>query len=462
MIDCIVRGGNVVTGGALQTLDVGIRDGRIACIGESLPADPGTVVLDATGLLVMPGLVDVHVHLRDPGLEHKEDFHSGTCAAAASGITTVVAQPNTNPAITTPDAFAQARASGERRAVVDFGISAAATEDNLPHLDALVDAGAFSIDFPLGGSGAALTVRSNATLVAILQAAARRGVVATVYTGDAEIGAAMRERLQAAGRRDALAYADAFPPEAELLGAGRLLAAAMTTGAHVHIRQVSCPETVAFARRLEPLLRPGALTIEVTPHHLYVDRSAIEALGVLAVMGPPLRTPADTAALRAALRSGAIDIVCTDHAPHGLAEKEAGREDVWKCPPGTPGLETMLPSLLAAVHRGEMDPVELVRVACERPAQIFGLAPRKGAIRPGADADLVVVDPAAPHPVDPRQFHSKAKYSPFIGELRGRVRWTLVRGTVVHDGDRPREEAIRVAPGYGRFIAPVRPRPASA
>ena len=455
-MDCIVKGGRVVAGGTVQALDIGIRAGRIAAIGEALEAGPGTRIIDATGLLVMPGLVDVHVHLRDPGLTHKEDFFSGSCAAASAGITTVVAQPNTQPAITTPETFAEARRIGERESIVDFGISAAATEENLAHLEALVDAGAFSIDFPLGGSGAALTVRSNATMVSILETVARLGTVATVYTGDADVGAAMRQRLQDAGRKDPLAYADAFPPAAELLGAGRLLAAAMATGAHVHIRQVSCPETVAFAASIRPLLRPGALTLEVTPHHLYVDRSAIEALGVLAVMGPPLRTPRDTAALRAALQAGDIDIVCTDHAPHGKAEKEAGRDDVWRCPPGTPGLETMLPSLLEAVHRGEMSVVELVRVACERPAEIFGLAPRKGAIRPGADADVVILDPDAVRPLDPDAFFSKAKYSPFQGTLRGRVHFTLVRGEVVFDGTRPAAEAVTVPRGHGQFVAPAR------
>jgi len=455
-MDTIVKGGRVVAGGVVQQLDVGLRAGRIACLAESLDANPGTRVIDASGLLVLPGLVDVHVHLRDPGLTHKEDFQSGTCAAAAAGITTVVAQPNTQPAITTVETFEEARRAGERGAIVDFGISAAATEENLDQLEALVRAGSFSIDFPLGGSGPALTVKSNGTMLSILEAVARLGTVATVYTGDAEVTAAVRQRLQDTGRRDPLAYADAFPPAAELVGAGRLLAGAMATGAHVHIRQVSCPQTVELAARIRPLLRPGSLTVEVTAHHLYVDRSAIERFGVLAIMGPPLRTPEDTAALRAALKRGDIDIVCTDHAPHGLSEKESGRDDVWRCPPGTPGLETLLPSLLDAVHRGEMDEVELVRVACERPAAIFGLSPRKGSIRPGADADLAIVDPGAVHPVDPARFRSKAKYSPFAGPLRGRVVRTIVRGEVVYDGDLPYDERIRVSPGYGRFLAPAR------
>ena len=373
MIECLIKNGRVVCAGTIQTIDIGIRDGRIACLGIDLPIAPGTAVIDASGLVVLPGLVDVHVHLRDPGFTHKEDFASGTRAAAASGITTVVAQPNTNPAITTPAAFATVREIGEHNAFVDFGISAAATEDNFGQLEALVRLGALSIDFALGGSAPALTVRSNATLLAILEAVARLGTLATVYTGDAEIGAAARQRLQAAGRKDPMAYADAFPAETELMGASRLLAAAIATRARIHIRQVSCPQTVELAQRMKPLLRPTQLTIEVTPHHLYLDRSAIETQGVHAIMGPPLRTPAEAAALRAALRCGAIDIVCTDHAPHLFDEKLSGEDDVWKCPPGTPGLETLLPSLLTAVHRGEMTLPELARVACEQPARIFGL-----------------------------------------------------------------------------------------
>jgi dihydroorotase len=455
MMDWIVKGGRVVTGGSVQALDIGIRGGRIACLGFGIPAGSGTKVLDATGLVVLPGLVDVHVHLRDPGLTHKEDFFSGSTAAASGGISTIVAQPNTNPAITTPKVFEQVRRIGEQHSVVDFGISAAATEDNLEHLEALVKAGSLSLDFPFGGSGPALIVRSNATMMNILNLVARMGTVATVYTGDSEIGAAERQRLQAAGRTDPLAFADAFPPASELVGAGRLLAAAMATGARVHIRQLSCPETVRIASVFRPLLRPGQLTIEVTPHHLYADRSAIEALGVLAIMGPPLRTPADNAALQEALHDGRIEIVATDHAPHLMSEKEAGRDDVWRCPPGTPGLETFLPSMLAAVYRGEMTLPELSRVACERPAEIFGLHDRKGSIRPGADADLVLVDPDAPHVVDPSRFFSKSRYSPFAGKtLRGKVHFTLVRGTVVYDGTRL-ADPIRVGPGHGRFVAPA-------
>lgn len=454
MIECVVKGGRVVCDGLVQLLDIGIRDGRIACLGTDLPSPAGTKVIDAAGLVVLPGLVDVHVHLRDPGFTHKEDFRSGTRAAAASGITTVVAQPNTNPAITTAASFDAVREIGERDAVVDFGITAAATEENVEQIVALVQRGAASIDLALGGSSAALTVRSNATLLAILSAVARCGSLATVYTADADIGTAARARLQALGRSDPLAFADAYPYETELVGASRLLTTAIATGARIHIRQVSCPQTVEFARRMEPMLRPGQLTIEVTPHHLYLDRSAIEAQGVRAVMGPPLRTPGDTAALRAALDSGAIDIVCTDHAPHLLAEKDAAARDVWSCPPGTPGLETLLPSLLAAVDRGEMSLTKLAAVACEQPARIFGLHARKGAIRVGADADLAIVDPAASWQVDPARFHSKAHYSPFSGTLRGQVHYTLVRGNIVYDAARS-AEPICVSRGFGRFVAPI-------
>lgn len=226
-----------------------------------------------------------------------------------------------------------------------------------------------------------------------------------------------------------MAYADAFPAETELMGASRLRAAAIATRACIHIRQLSCPQTVELAQRMKPLLKPTQLTIEVTPHHLYLDRSAIEAQGVPAIMGPPLRTRRKQP--RCARRCGAIDIVCTDHAPHLIDEKLSGEDDVWKCPPGTPGLETFLPSLLAAVHRGEMTLPELARVACEQPARFFGLYPRKGAIRSDSDADLGVIDPEAPWEVDPARFHTKARYSPFSGTLPGNVGHTLVRGQVV-------------------------------
>lgn len=449
MAETIVRGGRVVAGSKVERADIAIAAGRIEAIGPNLAAGRNTRVIAADGLVVLPGLVDAHVHLRDPGFTHKEDFHSGTRAAAGSGITTVVAQPNTLPAITTAAVFEEVKRIGAAGAIVDFGISAAATEDNLAELAPMVGAGALSIDFALGGSAPALTVRSNAKLVAILAEVARLRTIATVYTADADIGNAERDRLQAAGRRDPLAFADAFPGVTEALGAARLLAAALPTGARVHIRQISCPETLQVAAAFRPLLAPNQLTIEVTPHHLYVTRAVIEVQGPLAVMGPPLRTATDTAALREALRTGAIDIVCTDHAPHTIPEKEAGRDDVWKTAPGTPGLETLLPALLAAVHRGEMSLPELARVACERPAALFGLAPRKGAIRVGADADLVLVDPDAIHVVDPARFHSKAHYSPFVEPLRGRVHRTLVRGTTVYDGE------FQVERGFGHFLAPA-------
>ena len=229
-----------------------------------------------------------------------------------------------------------------------------------------------------------------------------------------------------------MAYADAFPAETELMGASRLLAAAIATRARIHIRQVSCPQTVELAQRMKPLLRPTQLTIEVTPHHLYLDRSAIETQGVHAIMGPPLRTPAEAAALRAALRCGAIDIVCTDHAPHLFDEKLSGEDDVWKCPPGTPGLETLLPSLLTAVHRGEMTLPELARVACEQPARIFGLYPRKGVIAPGSDADIVIYDPNKSQTLGIEMHHMAVDYSAYEGEkIDGKCDMVMSRGRIV-------------------------------
>jgi dihydroorotase-like cyclic amidohydrolase len=210
--DLVIKAGRVVTPEGLRKVDIGVVGEKIAELGQHLSVGPGGRELRADGLLVIPGLVDVHVHLRDPGFPAKEDFHSGTCAAAASGVTTIIAQPNTRPAVTDAVTFGEVRRIGEEKAVVDFGISAMATEENTTEIPELVAAGAASIDLALGGSSPETIVSSNAALLDIFAQVKETATLATVFCADANVAGAAKARLQREGRQAGRCRVDRHRP----------------------------------------------------------------------------------------------------------------------------------------------------------------------------------------------------------------------------------------------------------
>jgi dihydroorotase len=383
--------------------------------------------------------------MREPGYIHKEDFDTGSRAAAAGGVTTVMVMPTTNPATTTPDYFEEKIRSATGRAYVDFAIQAGIVE-NPSHIETLASLGAVSFELFLADVPPHLLTQDNGNLIDALSRIGRVGRVAGITPGDDAVVRWKTTQL-AKGNNDVLAFARSRPPVAEALGVARACMLAEETGCRVHIRQVSCVRSLEVIRHARN--RYKQITAEVTPHHLVLTEESLEQYGPFVKMLPPLRTSTDTESLWQALKDGTIDIVATDHAPHLQEEKEQGKTNIWKAPSGIPGLQTILPLMLDQVAKGCLTFVDLARLCSENPARIFGLFPRKGTLEPGSDADLVIVDPSRTMVIENMAQYSKAVITPFHGQrILGYPVLCMMRGHVIMcDGK------IEGNP-HGAFVAP--------
>jgi len=409
MYDLLVEGGMLVDGDELQRCTLAVTGGKVAALLSPSERNEGKEKLDVGGCLVLPGLVDAHVHFREPGLTHKEDFESGSRAAALGGVTTVMVMPTDSPMTQTPEQFAAKRRLAEGRCHVDFALQALLGPD-VSHVKALAGAGAVSFEIFLGLLGPGQKIDDDETLVAALKEVHEVGGVAGVTAFESS----------------------------EAAGMSRLLAAHRKAGGRMHLRQVSAAESIG-------VLGAQGVTSEVTPHNLLLTEETLHRLGAVAKVIPPLRTPADIAALQKALAEGKITMVATDHAPHTPEEKSLPLE---KAPGGFPGVQTLLPLLLKLVADRVLTYADLVRVACAEPARVFGLFPRKGALRPGADADFVVVDPSWPMQIRNADQASKAGRTPFDGWIAPATPvMTFLRGEMI-----AREGRV-VGKPRGRFLA---------
>ncbi|MFW5678712.1 MAG: dihydroorotase [Pseudomonadota bacterium] len=412
-----VRPGGVVVG----------DDGRIEALLADGERAAARTTVDARGKPLFAGFVDGHVHMRDPGFPQKEDFASGTAAAAVGGVTTVLCMPNTMPSVHDLDGLAAAERAAAGHARVDYGFEAAAGRDNSAALEALWAAGVVSFETQFSEADPADLLDDDEVLAAVLAEVARLGAVLGVYTGDQRGTAQRSGALRAAGRGDPMAYVEARPAEFEVAGLERLVRLAQGTAARLLARQVSTADGLELLAGAKSVLD---LAIEVTPHHLHLDTGAIARHGRFALMAPPLRTERDVAAVRAALADGLVDVVGSDHAPHAVAEKEIA--DLWQMPGGTPGLDTIVPAVLDLAARGVIPLERVAQVLGARPAALFGLADRKGALRLGADGDLVLVDLDATRTIGPGDIRSRAGHGPFAGStLRGWPVLTALRGEVI-------------------------------
>jgi len=434
--------GTIANGGVL------IQDGRIAARLRGSDRASADVVIDARGRLLFPGFVDAHVHMRDPGQSHKEDFGSGSIAAAVGGVTTVMCMPNTRPPLDSLVGFDQARQAGESRSFVDFALQAAVHPSNHHAMASLWDAGVVSFETMLADGPAGEAYVNCALLLRMLAEVARLKAQVGVYAGNQAVIDASISRLRGAGRTDFPAFAESRPAISEALGLAVLIEVRHATGARVIARQVSTSrgfEILAPAKAQAP----ASILIEVTPHHLHLDTSALTCLGAHAQMLPPLRSESDVAAAREAVASGVVDFIGSDHAPHAIAEKETA--DPWSCPSGSPGLDTLAAAVLDLAAAGSITYAQVAMLLAERPAQAFGLDDRKGRIAVGLDGDLVLVDQDATLRVTPEVIRSRAQRSPFEGTtLRGRPVLTVLRGEVIaEDGkivvNRPSGRLLRRA-----------------
>lgn len=411
--------------------DVLLADGVVAALGAGLSAPDGAEVIEARGLVVCPGLIDLHVHLREPGAEHKETIATGARAAVAGGFTAVCAMPNTDPPIDDPAAVGFVLAEGARAGaarVYPVGtISVGRSGERLAEVGELVLAGAVAITDD--GS----PVMDSGLMRIALEYAQTFGIPVADHPEDLALSRSgvMNEGIIATrlGLRG-------IPNAAEDVMIVRDLLLAELTGGHIHLQHVSTTLGVEAIRKAKA--RGTRATAEATPHHLMLTEEAVDGYRTDAKMKPPLRTRADVQALREGLTDGTIDCVASDHAPHHYDEKEQAFDDA---PFGIVGLETALGLLITELVRpGILDlPCLVERMSCG-PARAFSLP--GGTLSPGSAADVTVFDPAEEWVVDPSGFQSKSRNSPFAGwRLTGRAKLTIVGGRIVFRGSARERES---------------------
>ncbi|MBV0924394.1 dihydroorotase [Halomicroarcula limicola] len=397
--------------------DVRVRGETIAEVGRDLSPDDERTV-EATGKRLLPGMMDVHVHFRQPGYPHKETWESGSRAAAAGGVTTVVDQPNTDPPTVDGEAFDR-KAEFAADSVVDWGINGGVTADWIPNVllrRRLFALGEVFLADSTGDMGIETDLFEDA-----LEAATENGVTVTVHAEDAD---SFNEDARA--REDADAWSAYRTAEAEAIAVERACEAAKRMDARIHIAHTSTPEGIDIAA-------DAGMTTEVTPHHLLLSRRDLGELGTFGRMNPPLRREKRRRGVYERVVDGTVDMIATDHAPHTREEKDAG---IWDAPSGVPGVETVLPLLLAEARDPDTDlTYERVRdLTAANPAEVFDV-PQKGAIEPGKDADLVLVDTTETTEIRGEALHTDCGWTPFEGFEGIFPEWTMVRGTTVYERD---------------------------
>jgi dihydroorotase len=432
-VSILIRGGRVIDSSANLdgVMDLLIDAGKIVSVGrdaaETAWQREGSTlytpleVIDAHGLLVVPGLIDIHTHLREPGYEYKESIESGSAAAVAGGFTAIACMANTNPvnddAAVTEYILDKARAVGLVQVFPIGAVSVGLAGKRLAEIGELNQAGVVGI------SDDGKSVMNSQLMRHAMEYAGMFGLPVISHCEDTQLAA---HGVMHEGRVSTELGLRGIPAQAEDIMVARDIALAELTGGRLHIAHVS---TVGAVRLVHDAKARGLrVTAEVTPHHLFLTDEAVRGYDPNTKMYPPLRTAADVEALRQALKDGTIDAIATDHAPHDLADKEVEFD---QAPVGIIGLETSLPLTLRLVNEGVLTLTDAIAKLTWGPSQVLGLA--KGTLQVGADADVTLIDTQTEYVVDRREFRSKSRNSPFHGwTLKGRAVMTLCAGKVVY------------------------------
>ena len=438
--DLCIEGGTVVTPAGSTKANVYVNDGRIAAVTGA--SEPAREHVDASGLLVMPGMVDSHVHLMDPGDAEREDFPSGTAAAARSGVTTVVEHTHARPVRTAADFEAKAAHLADRSRV-DFALAAHVWPGEIASaLDAWRAGAAYLKVFTCTTHG--VPAHGRHQLRALFAAGAAANAVFLVHSEDEALTEEAERKLRASGRDDGGVIPEWRNVEAELTAVALVGLLAREAGAKVVIAHASCPQTVEAAGRM----RDDRVKIETCPQYLTLLRREVEELGALRKFTPPARAGGadELDAMWRLVRDGRIDILSSDHAPSTLDQKLT--PNLWDAHFGLPGLDTTMGVLLDGAAAGRITYERIVELYSQNPSRMYGLWPRKGSLERGADADVVLVDPAQQWTVSNEQVLSRARWSPYSGRrLTGRAVRTYVRGALaMADGE------VVARPGTGRLL----------
>ncbi|WP_094229046.1 dihydroorotase [Methanolobus psychrotolerans] len=445
MPDILIKNTKIFFNNYLQPAEVLIEDGKIKKIGKEIDVQRLNQTIDAKGALTLPAGIDVHVHFRDPGLTEKEDWYTGSCSAAAGGITTVIDHPNTIPPTIDRKSFKEKLKLANRYSIVDFGLYGGVT-GNIEKLPELWNLGvtAFGEIFMAESTGALnIDEKSLDEALGVLKGL---DALACIHAEDDKIRLECEAYLKNDMSPDS--HSRSRPNHCEAFAVEKAICLIKKNEAKAHFCHISAFESVGLLRKERYLaIKEGvspAITSEAAPHHLFLSTKDWERLGSFGRMNPPLRDTRSVKMLLNAVNDGTIDVVASDHAPHTEAEKDV---DIKSAPSGVPGVETLIPLMLVAVKRNLLPLGRMIDVTSRNPARIFKLNRySKGVFAEGYDADLIIVDPGHVSEIKGDNLHSKAGWTPYEGMDGIFPKFTISRGEVVWDGD------IMASRGRGNFL----------
>lgn len=459
MVDLVIMNSKVVIGDNIVFGGVSIKNGKIATVCYDNEFPESKEVIDGKGNYLIPGCIDPHVHIRFPGGAHRETFETGTKAAAAGGVTTLIEHPISNPPQYSVEILNKRIEAVKEQAVVDVAFLGAAGGGHLDEITNIGKAGivgykTFLHDAPEGRESEfeGLTSKNNFELNEVLKQIQKTSLLASAHAEDNDLVSGGIANLRKEGKTYPKAHCESRPPIVEVLAVEKLIRLAKENGTRLYLVHMSTPEAVELAKKAREAGQE--IYIETCPHYLYLTDEALEKYGTYAKCNPALRDKERVDRMWDYVADGTIDTIGSDHAPYTVEEKERKKEDIFVAPAGFPGIETMMPLILTAVKENKISINRAVDLLSTNPSKIFGLYPQKGVICPGADADLVLVDMDEEFTVKASEMLTKARDVARVFEgkrLYGKVQKTLLRGQVVFDNGE-----ILVKPGYGQWVVPVK------
>jgi allantoinase len=446
--DLYLKNGLVVTEDGTFQGGVVIADGKIVGLVAGDTAVSAQETIDVKGKAILPGIVDDHVHFNEPGREHWEGYHAGSMAAAAGGVTTFMEMPlNATPPSIDREKLIHKREAVKNQSVVDYAHWGGLVDNNLDKLEGLHEEGVIAFKGFMSESGVDFKRINDDVLYGGLVKSRELGNVVGVHAESEYVTRFLAAQIQAEGRIDRNAWAESRPPAAELEADKRAIYWAGVTGGTLHIVHTTIADGIHAAAQARQ--KGVKVTVETCPHYLFFDNDAFVRIGPAAKCAPPLREREEVEKLWECVLAGMVDTIASDHSPCPIADKEKGRDNIWQAWGGVTGIQAMLPAMLTeGVHKRGLSLSLLVKLMSANPARIFGLYPQKGALLPGSDADITVVDLDKTWTLTAGELFSRHKQSAYVGyTFQGQVVRTIVRGTTVYaDGQ------IKVKPGFGNLL----------
>ena len=452
--DMVIKNGTVVTPDNTFEGGVAIHDGKFVAIGTDDSLPEGAREIDAKGKHILPGLIDGHVHFREPGMTHKEDFGTGSRSAVAGGITCVVDMPNTIPPVTHPEQVEEKKRLAEEKSLLDFALLGVVVQTNADQILPMARVGAVGYKIFFGETIGNLPFPDDGVCQDVFQNITESRLPLCIHAENRQIMYHHLNRIKEEGKTAPVNWESTRPAICEAESVHHAIFFAETFGTKMHVLHMSSKQAAGMVR--DAKARGLRITAETGPHYLLREPKDMEKVGPLLKMNPPVRTRDHGEVLWDGLLNGYVDMIATDHSPHTLEEKGADTDGnmlkpaIWDCISGFCGVETAVPLILTEVNKGRMSLNHYVRVASENPAKVWQIYPQKGALRVGSDGDVTIVDMDKEGAIDIHKLHSKNNPSPWHGwKVKGMPVMAIVRGHVQMQDGEPVGEPI------GQMVYPV-------